>query len=124
MKTGAYKLKEKIARYIYKRLYPYIPSIVILFNSEERRWKLYDKDEWMSLEYVKEIDEVEKALGIDLYFTLNITGTLLWNKEKELKALKRERKKQWEETLRSADECAKAFDDLIGQWIKEGRIKE
>lgn len=104
MKTKAYKLKENIARYIYN--YIGRNDVSICWDNSSgvyQRWVVHlTRKTWKQLfgkkknqhdtYFIKrKRDELENILGITITLSDGEYGrTLLWNKEKEIKYLKRQ----------------------------------
>lgn len=125
MKTKAYKIREQIAREIYRKLAPFCIDLEVRYSCNDREHSHIFYNEIGSGKYsgyCRSMESLECSIGILIWVnyvdnTDKYKYTLMWDKEKESKALSKE-------LLKSADKCARAFDDLIGQWIKEGKIKE
>lgn len=96
MKTKAFKLKENIARYMYK--YIGMDDVSIRFNNDTgvyEKWEIHvggKIGEQYGLSYIdKKRKELEDILGFEICFCSmviwdgTVGTTLLWNKEKEEK---------------------------------------
>lgn len=136
MKTKAFKLKENIARYIYQYIGRDDVSICFFndtYSCDKLEIHLFGKtwEQHNDFQINRKRDELEQILGFGISICdCEKRRTLLWNKEKELKALKRvDKYKEREYILRSkngrkggiaysfkkAKEIAKAIKESTGE---------